>query len=67
MMCPQWTKVENVLSQSPSKWNKTRLGMKEMEILPLKKKIPTGNNMSKNLPDLKIQETFQKELPKYPQ
>lgn len=24
------------------------------------KKIPTGNNMSKNLPDLKIQETFQK-------
>ena len=60
MICPQWTKVENVLSQSPSKWNKTRLGMKEMEILPLKKKIPTGNNMSKNLPDLKIQETFQK-------
>lgn len=24
------------------------------------KKIPTGNNMSKNLPDLKIEETFQK-------
>ena len=23
------------------------------------KKIPTGNNMSKNLPDLKVQETFQ--------
>ena len=28
--------------------------------LSSQKKIPTGNNMNKNLPDLKIQETFQK-------
>ena len=38
-MCPQWKKVDNVLSQSPSKWDKTGLGKKEMEILPLKKRF----------------------------
>ena len=63
-MCPQRKKVENVLSQSPFKWDKIRLGMKESEILPWKKKKKKDSNgqynMSKELPDLKYKRLSQR-------